>query len=71
MTRELIRRSCGHLEAVYAVGSGVSRIREKEMEFCGVCRERRRFSGHSDQDEGEDDRKASEERDLRGEARST
>jgi len=40
--RTLVRRSCGHLEAVYAVGAGVGRIHEKEV--CGVCRERRKAS---------------------------
>ncbi|MHB8544344.1 MAG: hypothetical protein ACYC9S_10150 [Leptospirales bacterium] len=73
MTREFVRRSCGHGETIYATGpSGLidRRIQAKEKDVCGICRERRKLSGHSDQDEGEDDRKASEEQDLRGEARS-
>lgn len=44
MTRELIRRSCGHLEAAYLVGSGLRRIREREGEPCGICRSRRAYS---------------------------
>lgn len=44
MIRTLVRRSCGHLEAVYAVGAGVRSIHKREKEICGVCRERRTFS---------------------------
>lgn len=71
MTRELIRRSCGHLEAVYAVGAGVGRIHEKEKEICGVCRKRSRVVDSSALlvvTGGEENRKAGA-KDLRGEIR--
>lgn len=44
MSREFIRRSCGHGEAVYVIGPACGRpgrIRAKEREPCGVCRNRR------------------------------
>ncbi len=44
MSRILLRRLCGHLEAVYATGAVAARIREREREICGVCRRRRTFS---------------------------
>ena len=71
MSRTLVRRSCGHLEAVYAVGAGVGRLHEKEKEICGVCRKRFRVSdssGLAGVQAVEDDRKAGAQ-DLRGEVR--
>ncbi len=61
MTRERVRRSCGHLEAVYAVGFGVRRIHERERELCGVCRQRRSLSDRQEEEkrEKENDRKSS------------
>ena len=44
MSREFIRRSCGHGEAVYVIGPACGRhrrIRAKESELCGICRNRR------------------------------
>ena len=73
MTRELIRRSCGHLEAVYAVGAGIRRIHEKEREFCRICRSLRKAGVSSDLvvvTAGEDDRNTPEEMDLRGDVRA-
>jgi hypothetical protein len=73
VTREFVRRSCGHGETVYATGpSGLidRRIHAKEKDVCGICRERRKSSDPPDPGKGEDDRKASEEQDLRGEVRA-
>ena len=44
MSRILLRRLCGHLEAVYATGSVAARIQERERAICGVCRRRMVFS---------------------------
>lgn len=69
MTRERIRRSCGHLEAVYAIGFGVGRIHQKEREFCRICRERRNSESPSDivvVTPEEDDRKSSTPPDSSG-----
>ena len=47
MTREFVRRSCGHGEAVYAVGPFCGRHRRiqiAEKELCGICREKRKSS---------------------------
>ena len=70
MTRERVRRSCGHLEAVYAVGFGVRRIPGKEREFCRICRERRKAGDPDDliviTPEEEDDRKSSPPPDSSG-----
>ena len=63
MSREFIRRSCGHGEAVYITGAVAARIRAKEREPCGICRNRR--AGDADGQVvvtvREDERKASRE----------
>jgi hypothetical protein len=73
MTRELVRRSCGHLEAVYAVGSGVRRIREKEKECCGICWKRKKSTDLQDLKKGKppekDFRKLFGKQDLSGDVR--
>jgi len=75
VTREFVRRSCGHAETVYVVGPFCGRhkrIHAKELEVCGACRKRERIPDSSDPvivTAGETDRKASEDPDLRGEIR--
>ena len=72
MTRERIRRSCGHLEAVYAVGASVGRIHERERELCGVCRRRRALSDRQEEEEKRekaDNRKSSISPEESGEIR--
>ena len=53
MTRELVRRACGHLQTVYLFGDGrwIDReIRKREQELCGVCRDRRSFEAGMEED---------------------
>ena len=71
MIRERIRRSCGHLEAVCAVGFGVRRIHERERELCGVCRRRKSLSERQKEEKREktDDRKFSISPEESGEIR--
>ncbi|MHB1757876.1 MAG: hypothetical protein ACYCT9_10270 [Leptospirillum sp.] len=47
MTREFVRRSCGHGETVYAVGPYCGRHRRiqiAEKDLCGICREKKKSS---------------------------
>ncbi|MGL3709419.1 hypothetical protein ACSYAY_00945 [Leptospirillum ferriphilum] len=57
MIRELVRRSCGHLEPVSIfrdTGRWIDReIRKRETELCGVCLRRRAFSDNRDEEERE------------------
>ncbi|OOH76229.1 hypothetical protein [Leptospirillum ferriphilum] len=54
MTRELVRRVCGHLQTVYLFGKSdrwIDReIRKREKELCGVCRDRRVFEASMKED---------------------
>ena len=54
MTRELVRRACGHLQTIYLFENTdrwINReIRKRERELCGVCRDRRAFEAGMDED---------------------
>jgi hypothetical protein len=50
VSREFIRRSCGHGEVVYATGAVAARLRAKEREVCRTCRERGKFFGPEEED---------------------
>jgi hypothetical protein len=46
MTRALVRRACGHLQAVCVFGNSDrwidQAIRKKERDICGICRARQK-----------------------------
>lgn len=56
MIRELVRRSCGHLETVSVFGNSgrwIDRaLRKKEQDICGICRYRQKELSSGEEDEG-------------------
>ena len=73
MTREFVRRSCGHGETVYAVGPYCGRHRRiqiAEKDLCGICREKKKSSEREALAvKAKDAGKSSGEQDLFGEGR--
>ena len=55
MTRERVRRSCGHLETVSVFGTGGRwsdrALRKKERDICGVCRNRQKETASGEENE--------------------